>query len=260
MQSRERGTVVAVGRGLLLSVAVLGFAARGAWAQCPAPSSAACPAISPSGCSANRMSIDIGIGSSAIVTNNSIAQYRVDFQNNPAGNPDACDANLAFLTVCCPGPDGNPLPGPSGCTHIPVTSQPCNINDGAPNCTACTGPFAFAAQPPDPSHTELSITVGCLVNVNPGVNSAGAEARIDSGYLMCQAAGGVIQPALAKQVFVLIATPTPTLTPTNTPTLTPNVPTVIPLVSSPTSSMGVVLILGLTLGIVGMLRYARRPM
>lgn len=221
MQSRVRGTVVGVGKGLLLSIAVLVCAAQGASAACPSADNTACPAISPAGCTANRMSIDIIVGSNS-VPNNSVVTYEVDFQNNPANSADACDVNKATLTFCCPGADGNPVPGPSGCVHIPVSdTMACNVNDGPPNCTACTGPFAFSATAPGNPQTKVT-GLQCLVNVTPGVLSATARAMVDSGYLLCQAAGGVVQPALPKDLVVQVLPPTftPTNTPTNTPTAT----------------------------------------
>ena len=269
---------MAVATGLLCGIAVLVSAAREVRAG------GTCPAQSPGGCSFQRMAIDIGVNNNT-VPNGSTVQYTVSVDNNTGNASDACDVNNAFLTFCCPAANGTPEPGPSGCTRIPVASAPCNVNDGAsctPSALANAG-IDFPAQAP--RNPQLVTGLTCQIIVNTGVTTATASAQVNAGYLLCQQTGGVVQPALPKQIVVQVQspTPTPTNTPTNTPTPTPtitstntptptptitptqtptptstNTPQTVPLVSSPTSPAGLLLIGGLGLGLVFMLRRAVR--
>jgi hypothetical protein len=211
-QSRIVGTL-----GQLLVIALLSLVVRDA-------ALAACSGQSPVGCSANRLNIDIQAMPLA-APNGSLVTYLVQVSNNPGGNSDACDATDAFVTFCCPAANGLPEPGPTGCTKIPVTQMTCQVNDGA-NCTPTAEALAGIDFPANGSNDKSVPGLQCLINVNPGVTMARAQAMVDDGYLLCQLPSpstGVPQPALPKLLDVIVIPPTetPTNTPTNTPTQTP---------------------------------------
>jgi hypothetical protein len=202
--------------GQLLGIALLSCVAQDA-------AFAACSGQSPSGCSANRLNIDIQAMPLA-APNGSIVTYSVQVLNNAGGNADACDTTDAFLTFCCPAANGLPEPGPAGCTKIPVTQLTCQVNDGA-NCTPTAEALAGIDFPANGSNDKNVPGLQCLINVNPGVMMARAQAMVDAGYLLCQLPSpstGVPQPALPKLLDVIVIPPTetPTNTPTNTPTQT----------------------------------------
>lgn len=169
------------------------------------------------------------------VPNGSTVAYAVEVQNNPANLVDACDVTQAFVTFCCPGVDGNPVPGPAGCTDVPVTTLPCNVNDTA-NCV----PTAEATMGIDFPATGLAkndkLVSGlvCSINVNPGVTNALAGVTLKAGYLSCQLpvpSTGVPEPALGNIVGVEVLVPPVSATPTASPTLTftpPFTPTCAP--------------------------------
>lgn len=178
---------------------------------------AAAPAQSPPGCNANRLHINIDV-TPASVPNGTMVEYTVMVTNGtvPQG---ACDVSHATVTFCCPGPDGNPVPGPAGCTNVPVTTQPCEVN-GASNCS----PTAGSANLTFPADGSADITVPglrCTINLNPGVTRARAKGQVNDGYILAQTAAGVPQPELGKLLDVFLIVPTPTTTPTDTPTATP---------------------------------------
>ncbi|HVO24963.1 MAG TPA: hypothetical protein VMW56_15180 [Candidatus Margulisiibacteriota bacterium] len=164
------------------------------------------------------MNINLNV-SPAGLPNGQTATYEAMVVNGTVAQ-GACDVIDATVTFCCPGADGNPLPGPMGCTNVPVTTSPCNVNNGPPNCVATAGSSNLSF----PADGTGNITVpglNCLINVNPGVIKARAEARVNDGYILLQTATGVPQPELPKLLDVDIFTPTPTETPTPTPTNTP---------------------------------------
>lgn len=202
--------------GQLLVIALLSFVTRDA-------ALAECTGQSPAGCSANRLNIDIQAMPLA-APNGSLVTYLVQVSNNPGGNADACDATDAFVTFCCPAANGLPEPGPAGCTKIPVTQLMCQVNDGA-NCTPTAEALAGIDFPANGANDKSVPGLQCLINVNPGVMMARAQAMVDDGYLLCQLPSpstGVPQPALPKLLDVIVIPPTetPTSTPTNTPTAT----------------------------------------
>jgi hypothetical protein len=189
---------------------------------------------SPAGCSANRLTIDIQV-SPFTVQPGQTATYMVDIANNPANNADACDVQDAFVKFCCPSANGNPEPGPSGCTRIPVTTAPCDVNNGA-TCTPTAEASAGIDFPASGSNDKMVTGLRCLINANPGLTQVTARAEVEAGYLLMQTAQGVPQPALPKELVLGIVTPTPTNTATNTPTVTPtatptNTPTVTPTIT-----------------------------
>jgi hypothetical protein len=214
-----RSTVVDVA-GVLVSAGLLLVSTQSALAQ------------SPPGCNANRLNINLNV-SPPQVPNGQPVTYQVDVTNGTVAQ-GACDVTGATVTFCCPGADGNPVPGPAGCTNVPVTTSPCNVNNGPPNCT----PTAGSSNLSFPADDSGDITVPglvCLINVNPGVVKARAKAQVNDGYILHQTAAGVPQPELPKLLDVDIVTPTPTNTPTptSTPTPTPtrtptNTPTLTP--------------------------------
>jgi hypothetical protein len=237
-------------------------------------------AQSPPGCNANRLNIDIQVDE-FVVPNGEDANYTVDVRNNPLQQSDACDVRTAFVNFCCPGPDGQPVAGPAGCTRIPVVTEPCNVNNGA-DCVPTTEANTGIDFPADGSNDKVAIGhLVCRINTNPGVTTAQARAEVQAGYLLMQTAEGVVQPALPKLLDLTVQPPTPTSTPTDTPTATPtdtptptNTPTEtptptdtatpsptsppVPVVPSPTHPAGLALILGLGLAIAWMMRRAVR--
>ena len=167
---------------------------------------AQCPAQSPQGCSTNRLEIPHFQPNPLVVPNGSTVTYEVELQNNPGQLPDACDVRDAFVTFCCPGADGNPVPGPAGCTNIPVTTSPCNVN-GAANCVptaeATTG-IGLSATIPSPDNDRVVPGLVCLIHVNPGVTTALAEVMVHDGYLSCQGSPGSPQLALGNILAVQV--------------------------------------------------------
>ena len=183
---------------------------------------AECSSPSPPGCSTNLLR-NVGVEvSPAAVPNGSKATYTVDIVN--IGAPaNGCDVQKAFVIFCCPGADGNPVPGPVGCTNVPVTTSPCIVNDGA-TCVATAEATTGIDLPADGSNNKTVVGLQCLINVDPGVTTALAEAIVKEGYLSCQSPSppGVPEPALGNIVSVKVmgSGPTPTVTPTLTPTTT----------------------------------------
>jgi cysteine-rich repeat protein len=64
--------------------------------------------ISPAGCTANRLSVDI-TKNKLLITQGEIVRYTVDVSNDPGGVfTDECDISQMTLTFTCPGLDGFP--------------------------------------------------------------------------------------------------------------------------------------------------------
>lgn len=161
---------------------------------------AQCLMRSPVGCSDNLVDLSFRVQTD-IVPNGGLETFEIAVQNNPATLSSACDAANVFVTFCCPGPDGNPVPGPDGCTRIPVQSVPCVVNDQAgctPTAEALAG-LTLAAIPPDPTHNPIDQSgLVCRIRTNPGVTTARAAAQIEDGYLLCSLDGGEVQDGRKK--------------------------------------------------------------
>jgi len=245
-----------LGRLWMVCGFVLGLMLRIDWAA----GADQCTMQSPTNCSTNRLEFTFQ-GVPAVVPNGGTVTYQVEIFNNPVDNPDACDIKAAFVTLCCPGADGDPAPGPAGCTLVPVAMSPCQVN-GAGTCV----PTQEAAQginlPADGGNNKTVAGLECQIQVNPGVTTARAQAMVDAGYLLCMLpppSTGVVQPAFVRVLGVNIvgSTPGPT-TPTFTPAVTPTAGAAVPVVPAPTSPAGALLIGGLGLSALWMLRRRAR--
>ena len=183
------------------------------------------PSEQPPGCNANLLNIDMNVVPST-VPNGAVATYTVGVSNRANQPPGlvGCDVTSAFVSICCPGADGNPDCSAGSTVRVPVTAQPCRVNDGqtcVPNVPG--GGLSF---PANGSGDLSQAGLECLINVNPGVTLARALARVEAGYMLLQGPPGpnegVPQGQLPKElVLVIEATPTPTHTATNTATNTP---------------------------------------
>ena len=160
--------------------------------------------------------------------------YEVSVTNGTVKD-GACNVRDVRVAFCCPGPDGNPGPGPEGCTRVPVTTVPCEVN-GIANCTpnADSSSLTF---PADDTGDIIVPGLLCTIGVNPGVTKARAEARIDD-YVLLQTEAGVLQPGFSQFVDVALFTLTPTPAgPTPTPTPSANL-VVVSVDSAATATIG----------------------
>lgn len=174
-------------------------------------------AQSPPGCDSNNLQINISVFP-PVLNNGDKAVYQVMVSNGTVAE-GACDVSHATVTFCCPGPDGNPLPGPAGCIDVPIAVAPCDVN-GDSNCITAAGADNLSF-PADGSQDIRVPGLQCTIVFNPGVTRARCKAQVNAGYILAQTPDGVPQPELPKLLDVFMITPTPTRTSTPTPSRTP---------------------------------------
>lgn len=107
----------------------------------------------------------------------------MELTNNLGQRPDACDVEDAFVSLCCPGPDGDPFPGPEGCTRIPVLTETCVVNNFG--CTPTAEAVAGIDLPASGVNDKSASGLVSRIRTNPGVTTVRAEARLEDGYLLC---------------------------------------------------------------------------
>jgi len=140
----------------LLAAIVLVPGRSGLWAQ------------SPPNCSANRLAIELHTDT-PVVAPGGLASFTASVRNDPNHIGDACDIQGAFVQLCCPGFDGNPLPGPAGCTLLPVAFTPCMVNG---NCVPTAEASSGLTLPANGFNDVVLGGLGCQIDTLMGQATA----------------------------------------------------------------------------------------
>ena len=154
-------------------------------------------------------------GAAVSVPNGSQNTYGVSVTNSSSPGV-GCNVRDVLLTFCCPDADGQPIPfvppATAGCSRIPITSAPCNVNDPGANCTPTAAANAGLTFLADGSDNLFVSGLVCTINVKPGVTVAFAQANIDD-YVLVETEAGIPQIGFSQVVPVDVVAPTPTNTP-----------------------------------------------